>query len=46
MSVEIWLLDPHFLSVRRINVRARRRLRPTLSLGPGVVLLTNSQPMR
>src|SRR5438034_10076796 len=46
MSVEIWLLDPHFLSVRRINVRARRRLRPSLSLGPGVVLVTNSQPMR
>jgi len=46
MSVEIWLLDPHFLSVRRINVRARRRLRPSLSLGPGVVLVTNPQPMR
>src|SRR5204863_595168 len=43
MSVEIWLLDPHFLSVRRINVRARRRLRPTSSLGPGVRLLTNRQ---
>jgi len=46
MSIEIWLLDPHFLSVHRINVRARRRLRPSLSLGPGVVLVTNSQPMR
>ena len=46
MSVGIWLLDPRFLSVRRINVRARRRLRPSLSLGPGVVLVTNSQPMR
>jgi membrane protein implicated in regulation of membrane protease activity len=38
MNVGIWLLDPRFLSVRRINFRARRRLRPSLSLGPGLVL--------
>jgi len=46
MSVGIWLLDPRFLSARRINFRARRRLRPSLSLGLGVVLVTNSRPMR
>jgi len=46
MSVGIWFLDPRFLSVRRINFRARRRLRPSLSLGRGVALLTDSRPKR
>ncbi len=43
MHVGIWFLDPAFLSVRRINVRARRRLRPSLSLGEGTVLVTNGR---
>ena len=41
MRVGIWFLDPAFLSVPRINVRARRRLRPSLSLGEGMVFVTN-----
>jgi len=43
MRVGIWFLDPAFLSVRRINVRARRRLRPSLSLGEGMVYVTNGR---
>ncbi len=46
MSVEIWFLDPHRLSVGRINVRARRRLRPSMSLGAGAVLVMNTRPTR
>jgi membrane protein implicated in regulation of membrane protease activity len=46
MNVGVWLLDSRFLSVRRINFRARRRLQPSLSLGNGVVLLMNSPPLR
>jgi len=43
MRVGIWFLDPAFLSVRRINVRAHRRLRPSLSLGEGTVFVTSSR---
>ena len=43
MRVGIWFLDPAFLSVRRINVRARRRLRPSLSIGEGTVLMTDGR---
>ena len=43
MRVGIWFLDPAFLSVRRINVRARRRLRPSLSIGEGTVLMTTGR---
>ena len=46
MSVEIWFLDPHRLSVGRINVRARRRLRPSMSLGAGAVLVMSTRPTR
>jgi len=41
MRVGIWFLDPAFLSVRRINFRARRRLRPSLLLGEGMVFVTS-----
>ena len=43
MRVEILFLDPAFLSARRINFRARRRLRPSLSIGQGIVSVTNGR---